>query len=64
MDEKTHAVLDAIRRGALAELPEPEQWLRAVQTVQGAQLTPDGIVLTDAGRHALEDIKMRRRRVH
>ncbi len=64
MDEKTYAVLDAIRRGALSELPEPAQWLRAVQTVQWAQQTPGGVVLTDAGRLALEDIRRRRRPIH
>jgi hypothetical protein len=62
--DQAFAVLDAINRGALADLAEHEGWLSAVQTIQWARKTTDGFVLTTAGRRALEEIGRTRRQMN
>ncbi|WP_158915743.1 hypothetical protein [Caulobacter sp. S45] len=62
--DKAFAVLDAIDRGILAELPECDRWLAAAQTIQWAYKTSDGFMLTAAGRQALEEITRTRRPIN
>lgn len=61
MHDKAYAVLDAIHRGAFAALPDRDSWLKALQTMRWAFPSPDGLVLTAAGRQALEEMRRARR---
>lgn len=57
MHEAAYTVLSAIDRGDAHELSTTGDWLTALQTIRWAQMTTNGIVLTAAGRQALQDME-------
>lgn len=61
MKHKVYAALDAIHRGAITSLPDPEPWLKALHTVGWSAGSPQAPTLTSAGRQALAEIRRGRR---
>ncbi len=64
MQNQAYTILDAIDRGVVGELPTHGGWVEAVQTIRWATRTDQGLALTTAGRHALDDFARKRRHQH
>jgi len=63
MNADAFAVLEAISRGARADLPDGARWVEAFKTIRWVVEGTNGPILTPEGRRARDQMALERRTV-